>query len=166
MFVAINLQQPNQTLRRPTQAVILAGGRGERMPPLTHIRPKPMIEIHGKPFLEHQILMLREQGFKRILLLLGYLPEVVRHYSGDGRKWGIQIQYSITAVEDNTGRRIKLAEKKLEDCFLLGIATMTGPCKWTGCGAVCGSRRASDADAMPARTITRSTHRSWMRPAS
>jgi len=117
--VAVQFQQPNQTLQRPTQAVILAGGRGERMRPLTDIRPKPMIEVHGKPFLEHQILMLREQGFRRVLLLLGYLPEVVRDYFGDGRKWGIEIDYSITAMEDNTGRRIKLAEQKLADCFLL-----------------------------------------------
>ena len=117
--MAAELQNANQTLQRPTQAVILAGGRGERMRPLTDIRPKPMIEVHGKPFLEHQILMLREQGFQRVLLLLGYLPEVVRDYFGDGRKWGIEIDYSITAVEDNTGRRIKLAEPKLADCFLL-----------------------------------------------
>jgi len=117
--VAITLKQPNQALRRPTQAVILAGGRGERMRPLTDIRPKPMIEVCGRPFLEHQLLMLREQGFRRVLLLLGYLPEVVRDYFGDGSKWGMQIDYSITAVEDNTGRRIKLAEQKLEDSFLL-----------------------------------------------
>jgi D-glycero-D-manno-heptose 1,7-bisphosphate phosphatase len=117
--VAVQFQQSNQALQRPTQAVILAGGRGERMRPLTDIRPKPMIEICGKPFLEHQILMLREQGFRRVLLLLGYLPEVVQDYFGDGGKWGIEIDYSITAVEDNPGRRIKLAEQKLEDCFLL-----------------------------------------------
>jgi NDP-sugar pyrophosphorylase family protein len=80
------------------------------MRPLTDIRPKPMIEVNGKPFLEHQILLLREQGFERVLLLLGYLPEVVRDYFGDGRRWGMHIDYSITAVEDNTGRRLKLAD--------------------------------------------------------
>jgi histidinol-phosphate phosphatase family protein len=106
-------------MQRPTQAVILAGGRGERMRPLTDIRPKPMIEVGGKPFLEHQIIMLREQGFRRVLLLLGYLPEVVKDYFGDGSHWGIEIDYSITAVGDYTGRRIKLAESRLEDCFLL-----------------------------------------------
>lgn len=89
------------------------------MRPLTDIRPKPMIEIGGKPFLEHQILMLREQGFRRVLLLLGYLPEVVRDYFGDGSKWGIEISYSVTAIEDYTGRRVKQAEAQLEDCFLL-----------------------------------------------
>ncbi len=108
-----------QGLQRPTQAVILAGGRGERMRPLTDIRPKPMIEVGGKPFLEHQIVMLRDQGFKRVLLLLGYLPDVVRDYFGDGRKWGLEIDYSVTPIEDKTGRRLKLAENKLEDLFFL-----------------------------------------------
>ena len=109
----------SEVFQRPTQAVILAGGRGERMRPLTDLRPKPMIEVCGKPFLEHQLLMLREHGFKRILLLLGYLPDVVRDYFGDGSKWGLEIEYSITAVEDKTGRRLKLAEQKIEDIFFL-----------------------------------------------
>ncbi|HXC36465.1 MAG TPA: HAD-IIIA family hydrolase [Candidatus Acidoferrales bacterium] len=106
-------------LQRPIQAVILAGGRGERMRPLTDVRPKPMIEVCGKPFLEHQITMLREHGFKRVLLLLGYLPDVVRDYFGDGSKWGLEIEYSVTAVEDKTGRRLKLAKNKIEDLFFL-----------------------------------------------
>ncbi len=109
----------NHLPERPRQAVILAGGRGERMRPLTDLRPKPMIEVNGKPFLEHLILLLREQGFRRVLLLLGYLPGTVQDYFGYGRRWQMQIDYSVTAVEDNTGRRLKLAESKLEDCFLL-----------------------------------------------
>jgi histidinol-phosphate phosphatase family protein len=108
-----------QGLERPTQAVILAGGRGERMRPLTDLRPKPMIDVCGKPFLEHQIVMLRDQGFKRVLLLLGYLPDVVRDYFGNGSKWGLKIEYSVTDVEDKTGRRLKLAENKIEDIFFL-----------------------------------------------
>lgn len=112
-------QNANQIPTRPTQAVILAGGRGERMRPLTDIRPKPMIQVQGKPFLEHQIILLRDQGFRRFLLLLGYLPEVVRDYFGDGSKWGVEIDYSVTAIEDNTGRRVKLAEAKLDECFML-----------------------------------------------
>ena len=112
-------QHMAQNIQRPTQAVILAGGRGERMRPLTDIRPKPMIEVGGKPFLEHQINMLRDQGFKRVLLLLGYLPDVVKDYFGDGRKWGVEIDYSVTPIEDKTGRRLKLAENKIEDLFFL-----------------------------------------------
>jgi D-glycero-D-manno-heptose 1,7-bisphosphate phosphatase len=106
-------------MQRPTQAVILAGGRGTRLHPLTLTRPKPMVEVQGKPFLEYQIEQLREQGFRRVLLLLGYLPEVVRDYFGNGRRWGIKIEYSVSAVDDETGRRLKLAEPFLDPAFLL-----------------------------------------------
>ena len=106
-------------MQRPTQAVILAGGRGTRLKPLTDTCPKPMIEIHGKPFLAYQIEQLRDQGFKKVLLLLGYLPEVVQEYCGTGSRWGIKIEYSISAVEDETARRLKLAESMLDPYFLL-----------------------------------------------
>lgn len=99
--------------------MILAGGLGERMRPWTDIRPKPMIEVHGKPFLEYNIEMLKAQGFERVLLLLGYLPEVVQDYFGDGRRWGLRIDYSVTPVEDLTGRRLKTAASLIDDCFLL-----------------------------------------------
>jgi histidinol-phosphate phosphatase family protein len=106
-------------LCRPTQAVILAGGRGTRLRPLTDTRPKPMIEIHDKPFLEYQVEQLRDQGFEKILLLLGYLSEVVQNYFGDGRRWGVKIEYSVSAVDDETARRVKLAESRLDPNFLL-----------------------------------------------
>lgn len=108
-----------QSMRRPTQAVILAGGRGTRLSPLTDSRPKPMIEFHGKPFLEYLVEMLRDQGFQRILILLGYLPEVVQQHFGDGSRWGVSIEYSVTAVENDTGKRIKLAAPLIDECFLL-----------------------------------------------
>ena len=103
----------------PKQAVILAGGRGTRLRPLTDTLPKPMIKVHGKPFLEYLIEQLRDQGFERILLLLGYLPHVIQDYFGDGRSWGLKIDYSVSDIEDETGRRIKLAEHKLDPCFFL-----------------------------------------------
>jgi len=78
-----------------------------------------MIVVGGKPFLEHLILLLRSQGFDRFLILLGYLPEVVQEYFGDGRRWGVSIEYSVTAVEDETGRRVKLASPRIDPCFLL-----------------------------------------------
>ncbi len=111
-------QRP-ESIQRPTQAVILAGGRGSRLRPLTDIRPKPMIEIQGRPFLEYQVEQLRDQGFDRILILLGYLPEVVQRHFGDGRQWGVKISYSVSAAEDETGRRLKIAEPQLASCFLL-----------------------------------------------
>jgi histidinol-phosphate phosphatase family protein len=104
---------------RPRQAVILAGGRGTRMRPITNDRPKPMVPILGRPFLEYQIEQLREQGFERALILLGYLPEVVRRYFGDGRRWGVEIEYSITAPDQLTSSRVAAARHMIDPCFLL-----------------------------------------------
>src|SRR5688572_5037943 len=105
--------------QRPTQAVILAGGRGTRLGSYTDDRPKPMVEIGGKPFLEYLVELLRDQGFDRLLLLLGYLPEKIQDHFGDGSKWGVQIEYSVSAVDDLTGRRVQLARDKIDRCFLL-----------------------------------------------
>jgi len=104
---------------RPTQAVILAGGRGTRMRPYTDDRPKPMVEIGGKPFLEYLVELLRDQGFDRVLMLLGYLPQMIQEYFGDGSSWGVQIDYSVSEADDLTGRRVQLARNKIDPCFLL-----------------------------------------------
>ena len=104
---------------RPRQVVILAGGRGTRLIPLTDTRPKPMVEFHRKPFLEHLIEMLRDQGFDRVLLLLGYRADVIQDYFGDGRSLGVEINYSVSPVEDETGLRIKRATARLDPVFLL-----------------------------------------------
>ena len=85
----------------------------------TDIRPKAMLDVHGRPFLEYLIEMLRARGFTHVVLLLGYLPEIVQDYFGDGRQWGVRIDYSITPVENETGPRIRAAEAMLDETFLL-----------------------------------------------
>lgn len=104
---------------RPRQAVILAGGRGTRMQPITNDRPKPMVPILGRPFLEYQIEQLRGQGFERVLMLLGYLPEVVQNYFGDGTAWGVHIEYSVTEPDQLTSSRVATARHMIDPCFLL-----------------------------------------------
>lgn len=101
------------------QAVILAGGLGTRLRPLTNNLPKPMIPINGKPFLEYIIKMLKEEGIKEIIPLLGYLPEKIINYFDDGSKFGVKINYSIGDVSFETGTRIKYAKELLENNFLL-----------------------------------------------
>lgn len=104
---------------RVSQAVILAGGRGTRLLPLTKDLPKPMIEFQGKPFLEYLIELLKEQGVQRVLFLLGYLPEKITEYFGDGSDWGLRIDYQVSDVDDETGMRIKLAAERIDERFLL-----------------------------------------------
>ncbi len=101
------------------QAVILAGGRGTRLRPLTDDRPKPMVEFNGRPFLEYLVEMLADQGIERVLLLLGYLPEVIQRHFGDGRRWGLRIDYGITPPEALTGARVVAARNQLDSRFLL-----------------------------------------------
>lgn len=107
------------TPQRPRQAVILAGGRGTRLRPLTDTRPKAMVEFHGKPFLGHIVDMLREQGFERVLLLLGYLPEVITDHFGDGSGYGVRVDYDITDPDDLTAYRVQHAADLIDDRFML-----------------------------------------------
>lgn len=104
---------------RPTQAVILAGGRGTRLGDLTNTRPKPMVECHGKPFLEYIVCLLRDEGFDRVLMLLGYLPDVIQQHFGDGSRWGVRIDYSITSPDDLTWQRLHAAIDLIDPYFLL-----------------------------------------------
>jgi NDP-sugar pyrophosphorylase family protein len=113
--------------------VILAGGRGTRLAPLTDTRSKAMVEFHGKPFAEYLIELARSQGFERFLFLLGYQPASVSDYFGDGRRWGVRIDYSVTPVEDETGARVREALPRLDPSVLL--MTTTGRCLSMPCGS-------------------------------
>lgn len=101
------------------QAVILAGGYGTRLQPFTNTNPKPMYPFQGKPFLSYLIAQVKAFGIKNIVLLLGYLPEKIMDYFGDGSGYGISITYSITPVEYETGLRLKSAKSLLHKEFLL-----------------------------------------------
>ncbi len=129
----------------PRQAVIFAGGRGERMRPRTDHLPKPMIEVHGRPFLEHVIELLRGQGISRVLLLLGYRAEVIQRYFGDGARWGLRIDYAVSAESDETGRRLALALAALEPTFLLLYSDNYWPLRLS---PMCERFRAAHADLM------------------
>jgi histidinol-phosphate phosphatase family protein len=110
---------PNLASHGLRQAVVLAGGRGERLRPLTDRLPKPMIEFHDRPFLEYLVELIRDQGFEEILLLLGYLPETIQDYFGDGSRFGIRIEYAVTAPEDLTAARLLDARDRLDPTFLM-----------------------------------------------
>jgi NDP-sugar pyrophosphorylase family protein len=101
------------------QAVILAGGLGTRLRPITETIPKPMVEVRGRPFLEYIVTHLSAQGFDRFLLLLGYLGEHVKRHFGDGARWGVSIEYASEPHPLGTAGAIRNAFESLEPEFLL-----------------------------------------------
>ena len=101
------------------QSIILAGGLGTRLRPLTHKTPKCMTLINNKPFLEYQLLLLKKQGINSILLCVAYLHEQIQNYFGDGKKWGLTLQYSVEEQPLGTGGALKKAQVLLQDRFLL-----------------------------------------------
>lgn len=101
------------------QAIILAGGLGMRLRPLTLTTPKPMIPIHGKPFVEHLVMLLKKNGVDDIVFLTGYLGEQFPAHFGDGSKWGLRIRYSHSVVDDDTGERIRKASSMLGEQSML-----------------------------------------------
>ena len=76
-------------------AMIVAGGKGERLRPLTDSLPKPMIPVCGKPILWHQLEWLKGAGVTDVVVLAGYLWEVIQDYFGDGSRFGVRIHYSV-----------------------------------------------------------------------
>jgi dTDP-glucose pyrophosphorylase len=103
-----------------TKAVLLAAGRGTRMRDLTEALPKPMLEVRGKPVLQHIVEGLRDSGLTNLLIVVGWREEVVKEFFGDGTKLGVRIQYETQTVQDGTGRVVALARDfAANDPFLL-----------------------------------------------
>jgi NDP-sugar pyrophosphorylase family protein len=93
-----------------TRAVILAAGRGTRMRELTNEVPKPMVEVQGRPILQHILEGLASAGLEQALIVVGYRKEAIQDYFGDGHQVGLQVQYIEQVTQDGTGRVVGLAE--------------------------------------------------------
>ncbi len=95
------------------EAILLVGGYGTRLRPLTNSRPKPMLPLATLPVTEHQISMLSRAGIKRVVLATAYLAEVFIPYFADGSKWGIEIIYAVESEPLGTGWAIRNAAEYL-----------------------------------------------------
>jgi NDP-sugar pyrophosphorylase family protein len=101
------------------QVVILAGGLGTRLWPVTKTVPKPMVPVGGEPYLAHQLRYLKRQGFTDIVILTGYLGEQIEECFGDGATLGMRIRYSREPSPLGTGGALRNARHLLDDAFLL-----------------------------------------------
>jgi NDP-sugar pyrophosphorylase family protein len=100
------------------QVAILAGGMATRLGLLSRSRPKSLVMIDNKPFLEHQIMMLKKGGVKEIVLCVGRFAQQIVNYFGDGAGYGVHIIYSIEEKPLGTAGALKNAESILNDVFL------------------------------------------------
>ena len=92
------------------KAVLLAAGRGTRMREMTADLPKPMLEVRGKPVLQHIVEGLRDAGVAHFLVIVGYRAGAVQNFFGDGSRYKIDIKYATQVTQDGTGRVVELAK--------------------------------------------------------
>ncbi len=101
------------------RAVVMAGGEGTRLRPLTSNQPKPMVPIVGKPCMEHILELLKQHGFDEVIVTLAFLPQAIRSYFGGGESLGLGIEYSVEESPLGTAGSVRLASRKLDDTFLV-----------------------------------------------
>lgn len=106
------------------KAIIVAGGRGERLKPLTNKIPKPMIKVNGKPIILHIINLFKKYGISKFVLSLCYLPNIFKEYFGDGSKFGVKINYTFENPNSplGTAGAILPAKKLINDTFIVTYA--------------------------------------------
>ena len=97
------------------KAVVMAGGFGTRIQPLTHSRPKPMLPIINKPMMEHTMMMLKDLGITEFIVLLYFKPEIIQAHFKDGSDFGIKVTYIVPEDDYGTAGAVKLAQKAIGD---------------------------------------------------
>lgn len=112
--------------------IILGGGLATRIRPLTTHLPKFLVEIHGEPFIAHQLRLLKKSGAQRVILSLHYLGEMVVDYVGDGRRFGLHVEYSFDGPNLlGTAGAIKQALPLLGETFFVLYGDSYLPCDYT-----------------------------------
>jgi mannose-1-phosphate guanylyltransferase/phosphomannomutase len=107
---------------RPVRAVVMAGGEGTRLRPLTSNQPKPMVSLCGKPCMEYILELLKRHGIEETVVTLMFLPKAIRDYFGDGSALGMSMQYSVEQAPAGTAGSVKLAEDALRDGTFIVIS--------------------------------------------
>jgi mannose-1-phosphate guanylyltransferase/phosphomannomutase len=97
------------------KAVIMAGGEGTRLRPLTSLRPKPMVPIVNRPVMEHIVGLCHWHGLDEVVATLQFMPQVIRDYFGDGEEWGVSISYAVEDKPMGTAGSVKNAQHLVGD---------------------------------------------------
>src|SRR5690242_12964606 len=101
------------------KAVIMAGGEGTRLRPLTSNQPKPMMHLANRPMMEHIVQLLQRHGFDEIVVTLAFMPNAIRTYFGDGSEFGVRMVYATEEQPLGTAGSVRNAMDELDDRFLV-----------------------------------------------
>jgi mannose-1-phosphate guanylyltransferase/phosphomannomutase len=101
------------------KAVVMAGGEGTRLRPLTSNQPKPMVPIVGKPCMEHILELLKQHGLEEVIVTVAFMPQAIRSYFGNGDTLGMSIEYSVEESPLGTAGSVRLASDRLDETFLV-----------------------------------------------
>jgi mannose-1-phosphate guanylyltransferase/phosphomannomutase len=101
------------------KAVVMAGGEGTRLRPLTSNQPKPMVPIVGKPCMEHILELLKQHGLEEVIVTVAFMPQAIRSYFGNGDSLGMSIEYSVEESPLGTAGSVRLASDRLDETFLV-----------------------------------------------
>jgi len=101
------------------KAVVMAGGEGTRLRPLTSNQPKPMVPIVGKPCMEHFIDLVKRHAIDEVVVTLAFMPQAIRAYFGGGESLGLDIDYSVEEQPLGTAGSVRLAHERLTDTFVV-----------------------------------------------
>ncbi|MBV9933975.1 MAG: NDP-sugar synthase, partial [Actinobacteria bacterium] len=101
------------------KAVIMAGGEGTRLRPLTSNQPKPMMPLANRPMMEHIVRLLRDHGFEDIVVTVAFLANAIRTYFGDGSEFGVRMVYATEESPLGTAGSVRNAMDELDDRFLV-----------------------------------------------
>jgi mannose-1-phosphate guanylyltransferase len=103
----------------PTTAVILAGGKGENLRPLTEDKPKSLLEVNGRPILQYNLDLCKKFGIKNVILSVGHLAEQIKRHYGDGSRHGLNITYIEEPEPMGTAGPLKQLQGKLTESFVV-----------------------------------------------
>src|SRR5262249_55334543 len=101
------------------KGVVMAGGEGTRLRPLTSNQPKPMVRCVGKPCMENIVELLRGNGIEDVIVTVAFLPQAIRSYFADGESLGVNIEYSVEESPLGTAGSVRLASGRLDDTFVV-----------------------------------------------
>jgi len=101
------------------KAVVMAGGQGTRLRPLTSNQPKPMVPVVNKPTIQHILELVQRHGINDVVMTLAFLPRLIRNHFGDGSTLGMHIDYTVEETPAGTAGSIRLAKDLLDDTFLV-----------------------------------------------